>query len=71
MLRKKGNLASQLELPPIMKIFPVISIAQLKPAPMDADPYQRERNMPEVPVRYIDDLEDDEYHVERILDTRL
>ena len=70
-LKKKGNLAYHLELPPIMKIFPVISIAQLEPVPVDADPYQRERNMPEVPVEYIDNLEVDEYHIERILDKRV
>lgn len=40
-LRKVGALAYKLKLPPVIKIHPVISIAQLEPAPKKPDPYGR------------------------------
>lgn len=40
--RKVGNLAYELNLPPTMKIHPVISVAHLDPAPRSADPFGRE-----------------------------
>ena len=44
-VKKVGNLAYRLELPEIMRIYPVISIAQLEPA-FDNDPYARTRPPP-------------------------
>ena len=41
-VRKIGKLAYKLQLPPVMKIHPVVSIAQLEPA-KGKDPYNRRR----------------------------
>lgn len=76
-LSKVGNLAYKLELPEIMKIHPVISIAQLEPALDQAeDPYSRTPVQPPPPVE--EDLNESLdptytakfplYEVERLLD---
>ena len=50
-LEKVGNLAYRLGLPGIMRIHPVISIAQLEPAPdRSEDPYARASTQPVPPV---------------------
>ena len=41
--RRIGRLAYELELPPAWKVHPVVSVAQLEPAPIDEDPYNRPR----------------------------
>jgi len=69
-LHKVGNLAYRLELPPTMTIHPVVSIAQLEPAPADEDPYRRPRPTNPGPVA-------DEgsaapfYTIERLLNKRI
>ena len=65
--KKVGQLAYQLELPPIMKIHPVVSIAQLEPKVPGHDPYGR--NTPEPPPVITEDGEH-EYTIERLLDRR-
>ena len=71
-IRRIGHLAYQLELPPVMNIHPVISIAQLEPAPApEADPYQRPRQQEPPPVTT--ESPDDEaphYEIERLLGRR-
>lgn len=50
-LEKVGNLAYRLELPSIMRIHPVISIAQLEPgSDQSEDPYHRTSAQPPPPV---------------------
>ena len=44
-LEKVEMLAYRLELPPVINIHPVISIAQLEPTSATEDPYQRPRNI--------------------------
>ena len=58
-LAKVGQLAYKLELPPIMRIHPVISIAQLEPAATTAgpDPYKRSINSEPLSVRTEDELQ--------------
>ena len=70
-LAKVGRLAYRLELPPVMKIHPVISVAQLEPAPTTSDPYNRLRNTAEIAIRNRDDLEEDEWFVERLIDKKI
>ena len=41
-LQKVGQLAYKLRLPPVMQIYPIVSIAQLEPA-KSTDPYSRRR----------------------------
>ena len=74
---KVGTLAYRLELPPVMQIHPVISIAQLEPAPApDSDPYRRPRPDNPPPVTTEDDDPGDptqapSYEIERLLDRRI
>ena len=52
-LAKVGRLAYRLQLPPVMKIHPVISVAQLEPSTAtvtDSDPYKRSINIEPPPV---------------------
>lgn len=60
--RRIGNLAYKLELPPSAKFYPVVSVAQLEPAPNEPDPYSRSHNRTpqeidadsgEVPIEYV------------------
>ena len=67
---KVGRLAYRLELPPLMKIHPVVSIAQLEPLPLGPDPYHRPQNddLPQVIER--EGLAEDEFRVEAIIGKR-
>ena len=77
-VKKVGNLAYRLDLPEIMRIHPVISIAQLEPAPDPSeDPYQRTPKQPPPPVE--EEVDDNPeltkkqfkpYEIERLLDRR-
>ena len=67
-LDKVGMRAYRLELPPIMRIHPVVSIAQLEPASgADSDPYGRVRNANPPPVVGTND----EYLIEAVLGKRI
>ena len=68
-LEKVGSLAYRLELPPVMQIHPVISIAQLEPVPTATDPYSRPRNIMPPPITE-GDPEDRPYEIEKLLDKR-
>ena len=70
-LKKVGNLAYKLDLPPIIGIHPVISITALEPAPKGKDPYDRKKNDEQPPV-FDNDPEGtaDHYEIERLLDRR-
>lgn len=70
-LQKIGKLAYRLELPPVMKMNPVISIAQLEPLPASPDPYNRQRHKPVMPVVTDNQLTDNKYYVKRLLDKRI
>ena len=79
-LAKVGTLAYRLELPPVMRIHPVISVAQLEPAASISGPdrYGRKINLEPPPVINEDDAGKDEgkdggrpYDVERVLDKRI
>lgn len=67
-IKKVGSLAYKLDLPPTMRIHPVISVAQLEPAASNTsqDPYGRKINAEPPPVRN----ESDKYQVERVLGKR-
>ena len=69
-IERVGQLAYRLELPPLMKIHPVISVAQLEPA-LSADPYHRQWN-PEPPP--VTDQEPEKpgkpYELERLLEKK-
>lgn len=67
-IKKVGSLAYRLDLPPTMRIHPVISVAQLEPAATNTsqDPYGRKINAEPPPVRN----ESDKYRVERVLSKR-
>ena len=71
-LRKIGYLAYELELLNTMKIYPVISIAQLEPALVGEDPFYRPPVNDEPPAVEMEFLEEnlDQYEVERIVDRR-
>ena len=67
--RKVGNLAYELELPPTMRIHPVISIAQLEPCP-GHDPFNRPRPDSAAPV-FVDGDDEKSYEIETIVGKRL
>lgn len=67
--RRVGNLAYELELPPTMKIHPVVSVAQLEPMPEDSNPYDRLREN-EPGLVEDEGVEPDFYEIERLLDRR-
>ena len=50
MKKAVGRLAYELELPARMRIHPVILVAQLEPALVLKDPYNRPRNMLRQPI---------------------
>ena len=70
-LEKVGHHAYRLELPPVMRIHPVVSIAQLEPVPDGSDPYHRPFN-PEPPA--VTDTEPEKpgkpYELERLLEKK-
>ena len=69
-LRKVGNLAYELKLSPIMKIHPVVSIAQLEPVPPGEDPYHRPR--PTEPPAVTDaDRPPGSYELEKLVERRV
>lgn len=77
-LAKVGPLAYRLELPPVMRIHPVISVAQLEPAASVSGPdrYGRRINLEPPPV--VNENESEQtgkdgklYDVERVLDKRV
>ena len=72
-LKKVGQLAYRLDLPPVMQIHPVISIAQLEPVPEAADPYARPRNiMPPAVTEGNDSREEGKpYEIEKLLGKRV
>ena len=73
-LEKVRHQAYRLELPPLMKIYPVVSIAQLEPATPGNDPYNRPFNSGPRPVIEEDDKDTDEdskpYEIETLLKKR-
>ena len=72
MIHKVGHYAYRLELPPTMRIHPVVSVAQLEPANgQDQDPYHRVLNKEPPPVQEVPEAHDDEYVIERLLDKRV
>ena len=66
MLEKVGNLAYRLELPSIIRIHPVISVVQLKPA-FEKDPYTRILKQPIPPVEEDNDTVDPEFAAKYLL----
>lgn len=69
--RKVGSLAYELDLPPIIEIHPVISIAQLEPAPKSEDPFKRPYPTNPGPVRAEGDDSAPSYEIERIIGKRI
>ena len=70
-IRKVSKLAYELELPEQMRIHPVVSVAQLEPAPHpDADPYRRQVDRNPPPVFEATADEPEEYTIERLLDRK-
>lgn len=65
--RKVGELAYELQIAPVMRIHPVISVAQLEPAPKDPDPFSRIRPTEPPPVVEGGDV----FEVERVLGKRV
>ena len=76
-IRRVGRLAYHLDLPPVMHIYPIISIAFLEPASASPDPYNR--MLPEPPPvitateHATNDAteEDREYTIERLMGKRI
>ena len=69
-VKKIGNLAYKLDLPEDWRIHPVISIAQLEPAPKGEDPYDREKPTHPEPVSEFS-KEWHDYEVEKLLGHRM
>ena len=67
-LEKVGRLAYRLDLPPLMKMHPVVSVAQLEPARSTPDSYERAQQPPP-PVE--EDGLTDLYEIETLLDKRV
>ena len=71
--RRVGRLAYELELPPAWAVHPVISVAQLEPAPKEQDPYSRPRphHPDEVDVDEMPNTDfERNYEVEKIVNRR-
>lgn len=72
-LNKIGKLAFKLELPPTMRIHPVVSIEQLELSPRN-NPFERQYNFKPLPVTEADPdapATAPPYEVERLLDKRV
>lgn len=69
-LDKIGRLAYRLELPPVMRMHPIVSITQLEPGPDDENPYARARNFDPPPVIEKDGTATDLYEIETLLEKR-
>lgn len=68
----KGMQAWRLDLPPMMRIHPIISIAQLEPATPGDDPYDRIVTADPPPVTNAhEDSASPSYEIERLLDKRI
>ncbi len=69
--RRVGKLAYKLKLPAHWRIHPIISIAQLEPAPERADPYDRSRpSHPDSILVEGDTKEWSSYEIEKLVDKR-
>lgn len=68
-LKRVGKLAYKLDLPQHRRVHPIISIAQLEPAPPGDDLFKKPSQ--ELPPSLIVDGETDHYEIERLLDKRL
>ena len=71
--RRVDRLAYELELPPAWRVRPVVSVAQLEPAPAEKDPYHRDRphHPDEVEVEEIPSTEyERNYEVEKVVNKR-
>ena len=70
-LKKIGNLAYKLDLPPTMNVHPVISVTSLEPAPKNQDPYNRKKNDEQPPVLDNDtEGTGNHFEIELLLDRR-
>ena len=68
-LEKVGKLAYRLELPPLMLMHPVVSVAQLEPAQAASDPYGRRRAA--VPEVEEDGVVTNIYEIEALLEKKI
>jgi transposase InsO family protein len=71
--RRVSPLAYELELPPNMKIHPVISVTNIEPLPPGEDPYKRPFNDHPPPVEDDQDIDEEwkSFSIEKLLDRRL
>jgi hypothetical protein len=71
--RRVSPLAYELELPPNMKIHPVISVTNFEPLPPGEDPYKRPFNDHPPPVEDDHDMDEEwkSFSIEKLLDRRL
>jgi hypothetical protein len=71
--RRVSPLAYELELPPNMKIHPVISVTNLEALPPGEDPYKRPFNDHSPPVEDDHDIDEEwkSFSIEKLLDRRL
>lgn len=74
-LEKIGKLAYLLELPPVMRMHPVVSVAQLEPGHTLPDPYDRRSNVDPPPVVEDDGIDSDPeskpYEIETLLEKKI
>lgn len=72
-LRRQGRLAYELDIPNRWKIHPVVSVAQLEPAPKGPDPYDRPKlGFPEVAEDVPgDSVEWKSYELDKIVNKRM
>jgi hypothetical protein len=69
--RPVGNLAYELQLPTHWRIHPVVSVAQLEPAPNERDPYDRPRPISPVGINEEGDTRDwGSFEIEALVDRR-
>ncbi|KAE9963204.1 hypothetical protein EG328_011588 [Venturia inaequalis] len=68
--RRINNAAYELELPDVIKIYNVVSVAQLELAPPGDDPYRRDP-YPELGPEEVDDNGIPVYTIEKLLDKRV
>ena len=67
---KVGKLAYRLKLLSSIRIYSIVSVAQLEPVPSQPNPYNRQRNTPRYSVDETDSLEDDDF-LEDLADNKL